>query len=83
VQSVGEFQVGDQVLGYEALLASVVQDQSIQLNLNLTIMCKHGYIRDVKFISGYQDQRRVHFGRIFERDYFRMVKGIWLRDLCK
>jgi hypothetical protein len=51
--------------------------------LDLTIMCKQGYIRDVEFISGHRDQRRVHFSRIVERDYFRMARGICLSDLCK
>jgi hypothetical protein len=57
VWSGGEFQAYDQVLGNKVLLAS-----------NMTIMCEHRYIRDVEFISGHQDKRRVHFSRIFERD---------------
>jgi hypothetical protein len=43
-------------------------------------MCKQGYIRDVEFISGHQDQKRVHLCRIFERDYLKIVKGICLRN---
>jgi hypothetical protein len=43
-------------------------------------MCKQGYIRDVEFISGHQDQKRVHLCRISERDYLKIVKGICLRN---
>jgi hypothetical protein len=83
VWSVGEVKALNQVLGHEVLLASIVQDESSQIMFDLTIMCKLRYIRDARFIIGHQDQRGVIFGIIFERDYFRMVRGIWLSDLCK
>jgi hypothetical protein len=68
IQSGVEVQACDQVLGNKVILGSVVQDESSQLMLKLTIMCEQKYIRDIEFISGHQDQRRVHFNRIIDLD---------------
>lgn len=79
----GKFNALNKVLGNNILFTPVVEDNSSQFILDLTIMGKHRCSRGVGFIRNYEDEIGVQFSRIVERKIYRRRWWIWMIDLSK